>query len=181
MFDISRHQTFQVCLRPESKSPVRRTFHRLARSYPRPSLKVHPWYYLRRAQVSCGTTLASTYESSTREQGEETQASYSEAAPSVHAKWFSLRKSFDLAPPILVMMLFAAGRDDGRGRSATKRSPPSEKGRTSASSTLQVAGSLFVGNGLGLKKDPVAAFSGGSARHMLKKTMEDHLSSCAGG
>ncbi|CAB1106104.1 unnamed protein product [Ectocarpus sp. CCAP 1310/34] len=40
-------------------------------------------------------------------------------------------------------------------------------------STLLVAGSLFIGNGLGVKKAPTA-FSGGSAKDMLKNIMEGH-------
>ncbi|CAN0242661.1 unnamed protein product [Ectocarpus sp. 12 AP-2014] len=40
-------------------------------------------------------------------------------------------------------------------------------------STLLVAGSLFIGSGLGVKKAPTA-FSGGSAKDMLKNIMEGH-------
>ena len=42
-------------------------------------------------------------------------------------------------------------------------------------STLLVAGSLFVGNGLGVKKTPTV-FAGGSAKNMCRKIVEEHSS-----
>lgn len=43
------------------------------------------------------------------------------------------------------------------------------------SSTLLVAGSLYVGNGLGIKKGPTVS-SGKSAKEMLRQIIEEHRS-----
>lgn len=79
-------------------------------------------------------------------------------------------------------LLAAVGRDnttsadanlDGTGRK--EQALQSRRGHKPIppGSTLLVAGSLFIGNGLGVTKAPTA-FSGGSAKDMLKNIMEGH-------
>lgn len=55
----------------------------------------------------------------------------------------------------------------------------SKEGRARANpgSTLLVAGSLYVGSGLGFKKTPVWVPPGGSAKDKLKNIMEDKTNS----
>lgn len=83
-------------------------------------------------------------------------------------------------PPFVAMTLSATGRERRGNGSGTAESSPLTKSKSGVSSTLRVAGSLFVGNGLGLKKDPIAVSTGGSARQILKKIIDDHLSLSAG-
>lgn len=83
--------------------------------------------------------------------------------------FFTLSFSFDLS-------IVAGG--GGSGWTEESFASPSIRGQIpiDPSSTLLVAGSLFVGSGLGIKKAPTVS-SGKSAKEMLKQIMEEHRSS----
>lgn len=64
----------------------------------------------------------------------------------------------------------------GTGRKEESFALPSRRGdmpTLDPGSTLLVAGSIFVGNGLGVKKTPTV-FAGGSAKNMCRKIVEEH-------
>lgn len=67
--------------------------------------------------------------------------------------------------------IVAGGGDTGLNEESSALPSRRRQMPIDPSSTLLVAGSLYVGNGLGMKKAPTV-FTGKSAKEMLKKIME---------